>query len=548
MLLHTFAQERPFLLKVDYPDYVPKNNSFEISVFSRITDSECYDINVYLLLDTYVKLREVTYLDDILQKDLNFSERDFHDFYGKAYQVDINLDSLGLTHDTFFQLVMELDAYNFDEVKIAFGYECFFDNGQVEVYSSYDFLSSKNPLPIIPINFYEPQLKAGGSLLLQPNSFLNLRIDEEDEPENLLIEFWASLDGYTEPFLTLVDKSNNETLLSLYQNNNHIITFDEKEGEEYYRDNFVGENSWNHYSVFLSNVNKKVDVYGNDILLFSFPINDIINLESLSIQLQNSSEEENIDFDLLKIWEFGDDINLSFLNKHYRSYSTELSHPYLTLDFDDDQMIRNIPSSSQLKLDYNNISYSVSDAPIFSKAPELDVIIYGGFYSIEWEQKELSTAREFIIEKSLSGGDFEKIYSVFAEDDLNKKYFFSDEKRTSDDIVYYRLRQINKGGSTIYSSTVKIGQVEQLNFSLEQNFPNPFNPETKITIEMLEQEEVEIYVYDLVGKKIKKLHEGSLSQGRHSFTFSGANLPSGIYFFEAKTANSSVVRKMILAK
>jgi len=548
MLLNTFAQERPFLLKVDYPDYVPKNNSFEVSVFSRVTDLKCHAINFYLLLDTYVKLREVTYLDDLLKKELEFSESNFHDFYGKAYQVKIDLDSLGLTHDTFFQLILEMDAYNFDELKVAFGYECFYENGKVEVFSSYDFLSSKNPLPIIPINFYVPQLKAGGSLFLQPNSFLNLRVDKDEEPNNLLIEFWASLNNYTEPFLKLVNRRTNDVLLSLYQNYNHIITFDEKEGEEYYSDCFVGKNSWNHYSIMISNENKKVDVYGNDILLFSFPINDIINLKSLSLQLKNSSINDNIDFDLLKVWRYSDEIEHSFLNKHYKNYSTTVSHPYLMLDFDDDRSLLKLPSTTSLKLDYNNISYSVSDAPIFSKAPELDVVVYGGFYSIEWSQKEISTAREFVLEKSFSGGEFERIYSVYAEDDLRKKYYFSDEKRIGEDIVYYRLRQINKGGSTIYSSVVKIGQVEQLKFDLEQNFPNPFNPETQITIEMLEQDEVEIYVYDLVGKKIKKLHEGSLSQGRHSFTFSGVNLPSGIYFFEAKTANSSVVRKMILAK
>ena len=546
--MQTYGQERPFLFKVDYPDYVPKNNSFEISVVTRTTDPKCDDIHFFVLVDKSVQLEDVVYIDDIIKKKIHFEESDFHDFYGKAYRVAINLDSLGLTHDIFYQLILKLKAYDKNNIKVAFGFECLYPNQEVKVYSSYDFLNSKNPLPIVPIRFYTPQAKAGGALVLKPQSYFNIKFDMPEEQNKLLFEFWAKTSQTDRPFLKLMNTSTGETITTLGINKNHILSTAESEENEYFHDCFISNNSWTHYSIFLSNESAEVSIRANDELFMKKRLESTCSLKDLSFQLMNYSKDKSYSFDILRIWDFENDLGLSLLNKHYRNYSADSSKLYVSFDFDEDDSFMNIPSTSNIEVKYNNISHSRSDAPVFSKAPELNVIIYGGFYSVEWQQAELSLAKEFILERSFNGGDFEDIHSVFAEEDLNKLYYYSDEKKPGNEIVYYRLKQINKGGAVVYSSTVKIGQVEQLTFNLEQNFPNPFNPETRITIEMLEQDEVEIYVYDLVGKKIQKLHEGSLGQGRHSFVFNGANLPSGIYFFEAKTPTSSVVRKMILTK
>jgi len=81
-----------------------------------------------------------------------------------------------------------------------------------------------------------------------------------------------------------------------------------------------------------------------------------------------------------------------------------------------------------------------------------------------------------------------------------------------------------------------------------QNYPNPFNPSTSFSVEMLETADAVINVYDLVGKTIKTLHEGTLAKGTHTFSFDGSSLPSGIYFYEVKTPSSSIIKKMILTK
>ena len=107
---------------------------------------------------------------------------------------------------------------------------------------------------------------------------------------------------------------------------------------------------------------------------------------------------------------------------------------------------------------------------------------------------------------------------------------------------------MNKDSTIFYSSSTKIGQAEIEQFDVEENYPNPFNPETKITVEMYQEAEVQITVFNLVGKKVSTLHTGTLSKGVHDFRFNGEDLPSGIYLCEVKSKFSTVVKKMILAK
>ncbi len=85
-------------------------------------------------------------------------------------------------------------------------------------------------------------------------------------------------------------------------------------------------------------------------------------------------------------------------------------------------------------------------------------------------------------------------------------------------------------------------------YALSQNYPNPFNPATTFSFAMPENSQVRVVVYNLLGKEVATLHDGKLSAGYHSFTFSGANVPSGVYFYRVISKNFSDVKKMTLIK
>jgi len=90
-------------------------------------------------------------------------------------------------------------------------------------------------------------------------------------------------------------------------------------------------------------------------------------------------------------------------------------------------------------------------------------------------------------------------------------------------------------------------------FSLEANFPNPFNPSTTVPINIPEQMRVTVRVYDLLGGQVATLHSGIMEPGRHFLTWRGKDefgslMASGIYILRAETEHSAVNRKIILIK
>ncbi|MCX7878120.1 MAG: T9SS type A sorting domain-containing protein [Ignavibacteria bacterium] len=81
-----------------------------------------------------------------------------------------------------------------------------------------------------------------------------------------------------------------------------------------------------------------------------------------------------------------------------------------------------------------------------------------------------------------------------------------------------------------------------------RNYPNPFNPETKITYTLKSPSSVKITVYDRLGREVQTLVDESLPAGEYSITFNASGLPSGVYFYRIKTADKVEVRKMVYAK
>ena len=88
---------------------------------------------------------------------------------------------------------------------------------------------------------------------------------------------------------------------------------------------------------------------------------------------------------------------------------------------------------------------------------------------------------------------------------------------------------------------------------LKQNFPNPFNPVTKIKFSIPPSKGAgglmtKLAVFNVLGKQIASLHEGYLSAGSYEVSFDGANLPSGAYYYRLTTEEYSETRSMVLLK
>lgn len=86
------------------------------------------------------------------------------------------------------------------------------------------------------------------------------------------------------------------------------------------------------------------------------------------------------------------------------------------------------------------------------------------------------------------------------------------------------------------------------NFILYQNFPNPFNPLTKIKYFIPQDINVKIVVYNILGNQIKILYEGFAPTGDHELTLDASGLSSGIYFVKLLAGDFQKAIKITLLK
>ncbi len=112
----------------------------------------------------------------------------------------------------------------------------------------------------------------------------------------------------------------------------------------------------------------------------------------------------------------------------------------------------------------------------------------------------------------------------------------------------YRLKQIDFDGKFEYSPIIEVELELPASFSVQQNFPNPFNPTTTIKYELPQNSFVSIKVYDSIGRELKSLINQYQERGLQQVKFDASGLPSGIYYYTINAGNYSATRKMLLIK
>jgi len=90
-------------------------------------------------------------------------------------------------------------------------------------------------------------------------------------------------------------------------------------------------------------------------------------------------------------------------------------------------------------------------------------------------------------------------------------------------------------------------------YVLYQNFPNPFNPTTKIKYSISDvgaslMKPLRLTVYDILGNEVAILVNGQKPAGEYEVEFSGETLPSGIYFYQLRAGDFTDTKSFVLIK
>ena len=126
-------------------------------------------------------------------------------------------------------------------------------------------------------------------------------------------------------------------------------------------------------------------------------------------------------------------------------------------------------------------------------------------------------------------------------------YHFTDEN-IQPGKYSYRLKQLDFGGSFKYSKEIEVNVNTLLDYSLEQNFPNPFNPTTTINYQIPETGFVTLKIYDTLGNEVATLVNEQKNQGRYMIDFDASKLASGAYIYQIRVNDYISSKKMLLLK
>ncbi len=155
----------------------------------------------------------------------------------------------------------------------------------------------------------------------------------------------------------------------------------------------------------------------------------------------------------------------------------------------------------------------------------------------------------FEVERRTKDGEFYTIGFVRGNGTTAQvsRYSFIDNNVFSGH-YYYRLKQIDYNGAYEYSNEIEIDFNPVSQFSLEQNYPNPFNPSTKIKFSIVENSQVKLAVYNLLGEVVGTLVNQPMSAGNYEVEFDASNLPNGMYIYKLESGSNTIAKKMMLLK
>jgi len=183
-------------------------------------------------------------------------------------------------------------------------------------------------------------------------------------------------------------------------------------------------------------------------------------------------------------------------------------------------------------------------------------IVNGKEVILNWSTATELNNYGFEIQRKALGGDFATVAFVKEQGTTTQQnqYSFAD-KNLDEGKYFYRLKQVDFSGTFEYSKIIEVELNSVLVYSLGQNFPNPFNPSTKISWQSPVSGRQVLKVFDVLGNEIATLVDEEQEAGSYEIEFNAEKLSSGVYFYQLKVypanggAGSFVeTRKMILLR
>jgi hypothetical protein len=366
------------------------------------------------------------------------------------------------------------------------------------------------------------------------NTYTNSAIPQSATPNNLIAPFWDDLDGKTTG--KVFYKTDGNKFIVQYYN-------------------------WNKYSGS-GVLNFQVVLYSSGKIMFYYG-ECTTTLNSATIGIENAAG--NVGLQIVKDanyvkpnlavklsaepeWMFMNNINAMIYNGNNAKVNLNINTDDLedgiyTLDL---KIKSNDPVNPVVLIPVKLTVGNVVPVELLS----FNATVKNNIITINWTTATETNNNGFEIERKSDSKSWEKVGFVKGKGSTTEKQNYSYVDildNVNSERLIYRLKQIDFDGTISYSKSIEVIFAPET-YSLEQNFPNPFNPSTTIRFGLPVKSNVSIKVFNSLGQMIEEIVNGQFEAGYHSVMFNAANLSSGIYYYRIETEGFSQIKKMVLLK
>ncbi|MDO8548615.1 MAG: T9SS type A sorting domain-containing protein, partial [Ignavibacteria bacterium] len=170
--------------------------------------------------------------------------------------------------------------------------------------------------------------------------------------------------------------------------------------------------------------------------------------------------------------------------------------------------------------------------------------------NLNWITSSQLNNQGFEVQRNTENGNWEALGFVEGQGTTTETslYSFNDKDLTNNTTYSYRLKQIDFDGTFKYSNIIEVNFETVTSYNLSQNFPNPFNPRTKIIFTIPEAGIVKLTIHNIIGEIVSTLVNKKMEEGNHSILFDASSLPSGTYIYQIEVNDFISTKKMMLVK
>lgn len=186
----------------------------------------------------------------------------------------------------------------------------------------------------------------------------------------------------------------------------------------------------------------------------------------------------------------------------------------------------------------------------FSAARSKEVV------ELQWETQQEHNCLGYFVERGKpadkgepNGFDWENVGFVAGQGNNEglQSYFFVDED-VADEDVYYRIRQTDFNGYSMWTEVLHVKSTEDSKSSLDLVYPNPAKSAVNFSFQVERKEDVGLKMFDISGKTVQEESFGAFEAGSYSESVEIASLAAGVYFYRLQIGARSFQGKIIVAR